>query len=137
MGKADEERLLRDRKLVLLVDLDQTLIHTTNDDIPPNIEVQAQVDCCPNSITISDFSRMYFILSFMDPTLSGIILACVPSRGSSFKMFMHYMSCTFALSVHALMLIPLLVYWTPRAVIFLIAFYLGMNALALIPKLLI
>lgn len=39
MGKADEERLLRDRKLVLLVDLDQTLIHTTNDEIPANIEV--------------------------------------------------------------------------------------------------
>lgn len=38
LGKADEERLLRDRKLVLLVDLDQTLIHTTNDEIPPNIE---------------------------------------------------------------------------------------------------
>lgn len=31
MGRADEERLLRDRKLILLVDLDQTIIHTTND----------------------------------------------------------------------------------------------------------
>ena len=40
LGKADEERLLRDRKLVLLVDLDQTLIHTTNDEIPANIEVK-------------------------------------------------------------------------------------------------
>ena len=39
LGKADEERLLKDRKLVLLVDLDQTLIHTTNDNIPDNIEV--------------------------------------------------------------------------------------------------
>ncbi|KAI4468785.1 rna polymerase ii ctd phosphatase [Holotrichia oblita] len=37
LGKADGERLLRDRKLVLLVDLDQTIIHTTNDNIPPNI----------------------------------------------------------------------------------------------------
>lgn len=35
----DEERLLRTRKLVLLVDLDQTLIHTTNDNIPPNLKV--------------------------------------------------------------------------------------------------
>lgn len=35
----DEKRLLKDRKLVLLVDLDQTLIHTTNDIIPENIEV--------------------------------------------------------------------------------------------------
>lgn len=38
MGQADNERLLRDRKLVLLVDLDQTLIHTTNDNIPSNIK---------------------------------------------------------------------------------------------------
>ncbi|RZF41409.1 hypothetical protein LSTR_LSTR000123 [Laodelphax striatellus] len=38
IGKADEERLLKDRKLVLLVDLDQTLIHTTNDNIPNNLK---------------------------------------------------------------------------------------------------
>ncbi|KAJ8974676.1 hypothetical protein NQ317_018514 [Molorchus minor] len=38
LGKADCERLLKDRKLVLLVDLDQTLIHTTNDNIPPNLK---------------------------------------------------------------------------------------------------
>nr|CAD7412706.1 unnamed protein product [Timema poppensis] len=38
IGKADEERLLKERKLVLLVDLDQTLIHTTNDNIPPNLK---------------------------------------------------------------------------------------------------
>ncbi|KAK9892206.1 hypothetical protein WA026_019010 [Henosepilachna vigintioctopunctata] len=38
IGKADSEMLLRDRKLVLLVDLDQTLIHTTNDNIPANIK---------------------------------------------------------------------------------------------------
>ena len=30
LGQEDEKRLLKDRKLVLLVDLDQTLIHTTN-----------------------------------------------------------------------------------------------------------
>lgn len=30
--------MLKDQKLVLLVDLDQTLIHTTNDIIPPNIK---------------------------------------------------------------------------------------------------
>lgn len=38
LGKADEERLLATKKLVLLVDLDQTLIHTTNDNIPPNLK---------------------------------------------------------------------------------------------------
>ncbi|XP_075215635.1 RNA polymerase II subunit A C-terminal domain phosphatase Fcp1 [Lycorma delicatula] len=38
LGRADEERLIQDRKLVLLVDLDQTLIHTTNDNIPNNLK---------------------------------------------------------------------------------------------------
>lgn len=38
LGKADEQRLLATKKLVLLVDLDQTLIHTTNDNIPPNLK---------------------------------------------------------------------------------------------------
>lgn len=38
IGKEDEERLLRDQKLALLVDLDQTIVHTTNDNIPPNIK---------------------------------------------------------------------------------------------------
>lgn len=37
LGKADTARLLKDRKLVLLVDLDQTLIHTTNDNVPKNL----------------------------------------------------------------------------------------------------
>ena len=39
LGKKDQDRLRKSRKLVLLVDLDQTLIHTTNDNIPPNIKV--------------------------------------------------------------------------------------------------
>lgn len=39
IGKIDEERLLGQRKLVLLVDLDQTLIHTTNDNVPHNLKV--------------------------------------------------------------------------------------------------
>lgn len=34
LGRADELRLLKDRKLVLLVDLDQTLIHSTNHNVP-------------------------------------------------------------------------------------------------------
>ena len=37
LGREDERRLLANRRLVLLVDLDQTLIHTTNDNIPANI----------------------------------------------------------------------------------------------------
>ncbi|XP_076276529.1 RNA polymerase II subunit A C-terminal domain phosphatase Fcp1 isoform X2 [Lasioglossum baleicum] len=38
IGKEDEERLLNDRKLALLVDLDQTIVHTTNDNVPPNMK---------------------------------------------------------------------------------------------------
>lgn len=39
IGKEDEERLLKDRKLALLVDLDQTIVHTTNDNISPTLKV--------------------------------------------------------------------------------------------------
>lgn len=38
LGKEDTDRLLQDKKLVLLVDLDQTLIHTTNDNVPNNLK---------------------------------------------------------------------------------------------------
>ncbi|ALC40754.1 Fcp1 [Drosophila busckii] len=38
LGHDDTRRLLADRKLVLLVDLDQTVIHTTNDSVPDNIK---------------------------------------------------------------------------------------------------
>ncbi|XP_071545579.1 RNA polymerase II subunit A C-terminal domain phosphatase isoform X2 [Panulirus ornatus] len=38
LGKEDIDNLLKQRKLVLLVDLDQTLIHTTNDNIPPDLK---------------------------------------------------------------------------------------------------
>ncbi|XP_040565077.1 RNA polymerase II subunit A C-terminal domain phosphatase [Lepeophtheirus salmonis] len=38
LGREDEKRLLKYRKLALLVDLDQTLIHTTNDNIAPNMK---------------------------------------------------------------------------------------------------
>jgi RNA polymerase II subunit A C-terminal domain phosphatase len=41
LGRADTDRLLNDRKLVLLVDLDQTLIHTTNDNVPNNLKVSS------------------------------------------------------------------------------------------------
>lgn len=39
IGREDEQRLLQDRKLALLVDLDQTIVHTTNDNVPPNMKV--------------------------------------------------------------------------------------------------
>lgn len=37
LGREDEKRLLKQRRLVLLVDLDQTLIHTTNENVPANM----------------------------------------------------------------------------------------------------
>lgn len=39
LGKADEEHLLKERKLALLVDLDQTIIHTTNHDVPSDMKL--------------------------------------------------------------------------------------------------
>lgn len=43
IGREDENRLLKTNKLVLLVDLDQTLIHTTNDSIPANLKVRSNL----------------------------------------------------------------------------------------------
>lgn len=39
IGKADQERLIQERKLVLLVDLDQTILHTTHEEVrnDPNV----------------------------------------------------------------------------------------------------
>lgn len=39
IGKEDLVNLVNNRKLVLLVDLDHTLIHTTNEHVNPNIKV--------------------------------------------------------------------------------------------------
>lgn len=38
LGRADEQHLLNDRRLVLLVDLDQTVIHTTNSNVSPTLK---------------------------------------------------------------------------------------------------
>ena len=38
MGQTDIERLLEKRQLVLLVDLDQTIVHTTNERVPENMK---------------------------------------------------------------------------------------------------
>ena len=39
LAKLDEQRLLKNRKLVLVVDLDQTIIHTTMDKVAPDLPV--------------------------------------------------------------------------------------------------
>lgn len=52
LGRADTDRLLKDRKLVLLVDLDQTIIHTTNDNVPSNLKVR-KIKIKINLISIS------------------------------------------------------------------------------------
>lgn len=41
IGKADQERLIQDRKLVLLVDLDQTILHTTHEDVKNDANVHS------------------------------------------------------------------------------------------------
>ena len=38
MVQEDEKRLQKQRKLILLVDLDQTVIHTTNDEVGNNLK---------------------------------------------------------------------------------------------------
>ncbi|XP_070575591.1 RNA polymerase II subunit A C-terminal domain phosphatase-like [Ptychodera flava] len=38
LAMADEQRLLKSRKLVCIVDLDQTIIHTTMDNVPQNLK---------------------------------------------------------------------------------------------------
>lgn len=43
LAKKDKEALLQNRKLVLLVDLDQTLIHTTTENVPPDMKVNLQL----------------------------------------------------------------------------------------------
>lgn len=48
LGQADTDRLLGDKKLVLLVDLDQTLIHTTNDRVPNNLKDVYHFQLYPN-----------------------------------------------------------------------------------------
>lgn len=49
IGKEDEQRLLQDKKLALLVDLDQTIVHTTNDNVPANIKVRFQINVSKSS----------------------------------------------------------------------------------------
>lgn len=58
LGRADTDRLLNDRKLALLVDLDQTLIHTTNDSVPNNLKVS----CNFYWILLIHFTGSFFIL---------------------------------------------------------------------------
>jgi len=41
IGKADQERLIQERKLVLLVDLDQTILHTTHEEVKNDPNVQS------------------------------------------------------------------------------------------------
>ena len=45
IGKEDELRLRRSKKLVLLVDLDQTLIHTTTVNVPNKLKVFSPMLC--------------------------------------------------------------------------------------------
>lgn len=64
IGKEDEARLMNSRKLVLLVDLDQTLIHTTHENVPGNIkdvhhfQVNAETIC----IFFLIKENLYFLL---------------------------------------------------------------------------
>lgn len=41
IGKADQEKLIQERKLVLLVDLDQTILHTTHEEVRNNPNIHS------------------------------------------------------------------------------------------------
>ena len=43
VGKKDEDRLLNTRKLALVVDLDQTMIHTTIELVPADMKVKMMI----------------------------------------------------------------------------------------------
>jgi len=73
ISKTEENRLLKQRKLHLLVDLDQTLIHTTNMDVPLFVNVtQKNPEALPlkrnreNEFLLSFCSRTYFISVFKE-----------------------------------------------------------------------
>ncbi|PVD21414.1 hypothetical protein C0Q70_19587 [Pomacea canaliculata] len=92
LGKEDEQRLLRTRKLVLLVDLDQTLIHTTNDDIPPNLKLSWE----ERMFTISSFGKALILF--------GIIHAYGHTQENSWRRspnFYELHICTFGVRLYA------------------------------------
>ena len=61
LGHKDKFRLLKSRKLALIVDLDQTLIHTSVD---PNIEPGLQVQC-HTCVHVLYYSHMYMYISII------------------------------------------------------------------------
>ena len=78
LGQEDLARLLRDRRLALLVDLDQTLVHTTHDDIDPNLKVSTTFGprCLATHILMPRYS--YNILFFSYSVIFGLFLLLLP-----------------------------------------------------------
>lgn len=108
LGKADEKRLLGDRKLVLLVDLDQTLIHTTNDNIPNNIKVCiyyvfVQFNQC--KVLIPYLLRISTIFNSMDLTRLGIIQDLDLEHINFYRLLVSCMNFIFVHLAHEIMLI--------------------------------
>ncbi|XP_035708197.1 RNA polymerase II subunit A C-terminal domain phosphatase isoform X2 [Folsomia candida] len=100
IGKIDEERLLGQRKLVLLVDLDQTLIHTTNDNVPHNLKdvfhfqlwghgsVWYHTRLRPRTIEfLESVSKLYelHICTFGTRSYAHVIASHLDSRGQFFS----------------------------------------------------
>jgi TFIIF-interacting CTD phosphatase-like protein len=71
LGRADTDRLLSDRKLVLLVDLDQTLIHTTNDNVPNNLKVTSDSPFWVINLIVAFYCRMFIIFNCTAQILLG------------------------------------------------------------------
>lgn len=71
IGREDERRLLKDKKLALLVDLDQTIVHTTNDNVPPDMKVASYTPWVLFRLIVL-FYRTFITFNFTDLTLRGI-----------------------------------------------------------------
>jgi hypothetical protein len=96
LGRADTDRLLADRKLVLLVDLDQTLIHTTNDNVPNNLKVSSRKFKI-QKINFKFCSRTFTTFNFTVPVHLGTTPDFVLVHSPSSKISIPSSNFTFAL----------------------------------------
>lgn len=88
LGREDADRLLKDRKLVLLVDLDQTLVHTTNDNVPPNLKVNIVIIRIKPSK--NDIRKKGISLWFSTNTLPFLMSDCHPQQPFIKPTFLSY-----------------------------------------------
>ena len=125
IGKKDLENLVKQKKLVLLVDLDHTLIHTTNDNVSNELKV---IDLKLNllvesSFEMSLFDLRTFIITSCGRGMSGITPNFGPIAIFFWKKSPSFLSSTWSLLVNEAMRIRLPVTWTRTNATFMTEFY--------------